>query len=221
MTSAYADLDTAVAPEGVYLPQEDSQLLVDVMEKTGLAVGNRVADLCTGSGVVAIAASHYNAREVTAFDNCSRAVSCARKNALASGASVEVHLGSWARAVEFGPYDLVVCNPPYVPHDPAMGGAALPSHIGPAHAGTRGTTAVLSSTRCARQHPACSPTAARCCWCNPNSPNRARRLRHWPAPASTPKSLPTSRFHSVPCCHHAPNGWRTPVGSSRAAGKKS
>ena len=45
-----------------------------------------------------------------------------------------VHLGSWARAVEFGPYDLVVCNPPYVPHDPALVGAALPSHIGPAHA---------------------------------------------------------------------------------------
>ena len=83
MTSAYTDLDTAVAPEGVYLPQEDSQLLIDVMEKTGLAVGNRVADLCTGSGVVAIAASHYGAREVTAFDNCSRAVACARRNALA------------------------------------------------------------------------------------------------------------------------------------------
>lgn len=134
MTSACTDLDTAVAPEGVYLPQEDSQLLIDVMEKTGLAVGNRVADLCTGSGVVAIAASHDGAREVTAFDNCSRAVACARKNALTSGAYVEVHLGSWARAVEFGPYDLVVCNPPYVPHDPAIGRAALPSQIGPAHA---------------------------------------------------------------------------------------
>ena len=118
----------------MYLPQEDSQLLIDVMEKTGLAVSNRVADLCTGSGVVAIAASHYGAREVTAFDNCSRAVACARRNALTSGADVEVHLGSWARAVEFGPYDLVVCNPPYVPHDPAIGRAALPSQIGPAHA---------------------------------------------------------------------------------------
>ena len=134
MTSAYTDLDTAIAPEGVYLPQEDSQLLLDVMEKTGLAVSNRVADLCTGSGVLAIAASHFGAREVTAFDSCSRAVACARGHALASGADVEVHLGSWARAVEFGPYDLVVCNPPYVPHDPAMDGVALSRHIGPAHA---------------------------------------------------------------------------------------
>ncbi len=132
MTSAYTDLDTAAAPEGVYLPQEDSQLLIDVMEKTGLAVSNRVADLCTGSGVVAIAASHFGAREVTAFDNCSRAVAYARGAALASGADVDVHLGSWARAVEFGPYDLVVCNPPYVPHDPATGAPAPP--LGPAHA---------------------------------------------------------------------------------------
>jgi release factor glutamine methyltransferase len=134
MTSAYTDLDTAGAPEGVYPPQEDSQLLIDVMEKTGLAVSNRVADLCTGSGVVAIAASHFGAREVTAFDHCSRAVAYARGNALTSGADVDVHLGSWARAAEFGPYDLVVCNPPYVPHDPAMDGPALPPHIGPAHA---------------------------------------------------------------------------------------
>jgi release factor glutamine methyltransferase len=36
--------------------------------------------------------------------------------------------------VEFGPYDLVVCNPPYVPHDPSIEGVQLPSHLGPARA---------------------------------------------------------------------------------------
>jgi release factor glutamine methyltransferase len=134
VTTAYTDLDTAVVPEGVYAPQEDSQLLIDVMEKTGLAKGNRVADLCTGSGVVAIAAYEQGASEVTAFDICPRAVHCARGNALAAGAEVDVHLGSWARAVEFGAYDVVLCNPPYLPHDPTFDGAALPSHIGPARA---------------------------------------------------------------------------------------
>ncbi|MGV0871841.1 HemK2/MTQ2 family protein methyltransferase [Mycolicibacterium sp. XJ879] len=133
MTTAYTDLGSPIIAEGVYAPQEDSQLLIDVMEKAGLAEGHRVADLCTGSGVAAIAASEQNAKEVTAFDICARAVHCARTNAAAAGAEVAVHLGSWARAVEFGPFDLVICNPPYVPHDPSFDDA-LPSHVGPARA---------------------------------------------------------------------------------------
>jgi release factor glutamine methyltransferase len=134
VTTAYTDLDGPAVTEGVYAPQEDSQLLVDVMEKTGLALGHRVADLCTGSGVVAVAACEQGATEVTAFDICPRAVQYARTTAAAAGVEVAVHLGSWARAVEFGPYDLVVCNPPYVPHDPSIEGMQLPSGLGPARA---------------------------------------------------------------------------------------
>jgi release factor glutamine methyltransferase len=122
-----------MAAEGVYAPQEDSEFLIDVMEKTGLAVGRRVADLCTGSGVVGIAAGEQGASKVTAFDICPRAVRCARGNALTAGVDVDVHLGSWARAAEFGPFDLVLCNPPYVPHDPDAV-ADLPPAVGPARA---------------------------------------------------------------------------------------
>jgi release factor glutamine methyltransferase len=134
MTSAYTDLDTAVGSSDVYLPQGDSQLLVDVMEKLGLARGNRVADLCTGTGVVAIAAYEQGASQVAAFDICPRAVHWARTDAAAAGFYVAVHLGSWARAVEFGPYDLVVCNPPYVPHNASVDASPPPSPIGPARA---------------------------------------------------------------------------------------
>jgi release factor glutamine methyltransferase len=134
LTTAYTDLDIPAADEGVYAPQEDSQLLVDIMEKTGLARGHRVADLCTGSGVLAIAAYEQGATEVSAFDICPRAVHCTRAAAAAAGVDVAVHLGSWARGVEFGPYDLVFCNPPYVPHDPNIEGLQLPSHLGPARA---------------------------------------------------------------------------------------
>lgn len=134
LTTAYTDLDIPAVVEGVYAPREDSQLLIDVMEKTGLARRSRVADLCTGSGVVAIAACEQGAADVTAFDICPRAVQCARRNAVAAGFDIAVHLGSWARGVEFGPYDLVVCNPPYVPHDSSADDVALPQHIGPPRA---------------------------------------------------------------------------------------
>ena len=130
LTTAYTDLDLPAVIEGVYPPQDDSQLLIDVMEKTGLARGHRVADLCTGSGVAAIAAYEQGATEVTAFDICPHAIQCTRSNAAAAGVDVAVHLGSWARGIEFGPYDLIVCNPPYVPHDPNVKGVQLPSHLG-------------------------------------------------------------------------------------------
>ena len=80
MTSAYTDLDPIFVPSDVYVPREDSQLLIDVMEKTGLARGGRVADLCTGTGILAIAACEQGASQVTAFDICPRAVHCARTN---------------------------------------------------------------------------------------------------------------------------------------------
>lgn len=104
------------------------------MDSAGLARGRHVVDLCTGSGVVAIGAAGQGAASVTAFDICPKAVRCARSNALAAGADVDVHLGSWARAVEFGPFDLVVCNPPYVPHDPSAECDPLPSYVGPPRA---------------------------------------------------------------------------------------
>jgi release factor glutamine methyltransferase len=134
LTTAYNDWESPVVAEGVYAPQEDSQLLIDVMDKTGLARNAKVADLCTGSGVVAVAAADQGAAEVSAFDICPRAVHYARQQVAMTGATVDVHLGSWARAAEFGPYDLVVCNPPYVPHDPSVGSLDLPSHVGPARA---------------------------------------------------------------------------------------
>jgi release factor glutamine methyltransferase len=118
LTTAYDDPgDVVVATDGVYAPQHDSHLLLDLLEQSGLARGRRVADLCTGSGVLAIGAAEQGASAVTAFDISQRAVRCARANARAAGVKVDVHLGSWTRALEFRPFDVVVCNPPYVPHD--------------------------------------------------------------------------------------------------------
>jgi release factor glutamine methyltransferase len=87
--------------------------------------GRRVADLCTGSGVVAIAAATGGAESVLAVDVCPRAIRATRANAATAGAQIHTLRGSWARAAEFGPFDLILCNPPYVPEDDAPLEAAL------------------------------------------------------------------------------------------------
>jgi release factor glutamine methyltransferase len=130
VTAAFTDLgDLIFATEGVYAPQEDTQLLIDALDKTELAPGRRVADLCTGSGLVAIRAAQLGASAVTGFDMCPKAVQCARVNALGADVTVDVHLGSWYRAIEFAPFDVVVCNPPYVPHGPGGGVESFPAHV--------------------------------------------------------------------------------------------
>ncbi|MEW5809275.1 MAG: HemK2/MTQ2 family protein methyltransferase [Actinomycetota bacterium] len=136
MTTAYTDFDTT--PAGVYPPQEDSHLLIDVMVAAGLASGARVADLCTGSGVVALAAAQAGAAEVTAFDICPTAVAHARRSALTADARLTVHRGSWARAIEFGPFDVVLANPPYVPQAPVDDSEDIPVVAGPAQAWNAG-----------------------------------------------------------------------------------
>lgn len=100
----------------VYAPQDDSYLLIEALQLSGSAVGARVLDLCTGTGIVALAASAAGAAQVLAFDISPAAVTCARANARAAQHdSVDVRLGTLDDALAHGPYDLVLANPPYVP----------------------------------------------------------------------------------------------------------
>jgi SAM-dependent methyltransferase len=93
---------SVVAAEGVYVPQEDSHLLIETLTRSTTVVGRRALDLCTGSGVVAIAAAELGAAEVSAWDISPRAVRCATANAEAAGVSVRVRLGSIGDALRHG-----------------------------------------------------------------------------------------------------------------------
>jgi len=115
----------------VYRPQEDSRVLIETALRHHDPRGQRVADLCAGSGVVGIAAAEAGAHSVRAFEICPSAVQAAKANAAVSGVELHVHHGPWTRAAEFGPYDLVLSNPPYVP---VLDGAeeTIPAWAGPA-----------------------------------------------------------------------------------------
>lgn len=118
MTGEMATETIAVGAESVYRPQHDSRLLIDVLVRDDVVAGRRVVDLCAGSGAIAIAAAELGAGEVTALDISPSAVRCTQVNALAAQVDVDARLGSWTQALEHEPFDVVVCNPPYVPVAP-------------------------------------------------------------------------------------------------------
>ncbi|MFF0066579.1 HemK2/MTQ2 family protein methyltransferase [Streptomyces sp. NPDC005279] len=115
-----------VAPARVYAPQEDTLLLAEALERQPLRRGADVLDVGTGGGALALAAARRGAC-VTAVDRAWRAVLTTRINAALARLSVEVLCGDLLAPVSGRRFDLILCNPPYVPApDPG-----LPRH-GPA-----------------------------------------------------------------------------------------
>ena len=120
-----------VVVRGVYAPQHDSHLLIDALSGCVPLTERSVADVCTGSGVVGIAAAGLGAARVSACDISESAVQCARANADAAGVVVDVRRGSLDHALARGPYDIVVSNPPYVPAPKGQLGESIPDEAGP------------------------------------------------------------------------------------------
>ncbi|WP_299531632.1 HemK2/MTQ2 family protein methyltransferase [uncultured Streptomyces sp.] len=107
---------------GVYAPQHDTRLLMRALQDEHIAPGTRVLDLGTGSGALAIRAAQLGAR-VTAVDLARRAVATARLNAWFHRRRIDVRRSDLTAAVAGRTYDLLLCNPPYVPSpDPGLPG---------------------------------------------------------------------------------------------------
>jgi release factor glutamine methyltransferase len=113
---------------GVFRPHSDSWLLARHLRRE-LEPDSSVADLCAGSGLLAVTAARNGAGAVTAVDISRRAVLTARLNALLNGVSVEALRGDLFEPLAGRRFDLIVSNPPYVPAD----GDTLPVR-GPARA---------------------------------------------------------------------------------------
>ncbi len=111
-------------PPGVYRPQDDTALLIDVMHRGGYATGRTVLDVGTGTGAVAIAAVRAGAASVTAVDLSFRSALATRLNSWLHRAPVAVHHGDLFAPVAGRRFELVLTNPPYVPSRTGM----LPRH---------------------------------------------------------------------------------------------
>ncbi|MFC8897682.1 HemK2/MTQ2 family protein methyltransferase [Streptomyces cinereoruber] len=140
-----ADVPRVYRLPGVYAPQGDTALLLASLAREELRAGARSLDLCTGTGVVAVASALRGAR-ATAVDVSRAAVTAARLNALRHRCRVRLFRGDLEAPVAHERFDLITVNPPYVPcEDPA-----LPAR-GPRRAWDAGTDGRLLLDRvCAR-----------------------------------------------------------------------
>jgi carbamoyltransferase len=100
------------AGDMVYPPGGDSVMLAAVVPQRDDEV---VLDLCTGSGIQALAVAP-RARRVIAVDIGARAAALARLNAAVNRAdNVEVRVGDLYRPLRGERFDLLIANPPFVP----------------------------------------------------------------------------------------------------------
>ena len=74
-----------------------------------------IADIGTGSGAIGITLALETKAQVVCTDISEAAVRVAMKNAHRLGAAVHFAVGDLGAALRSGIFDLVVCNPPYVP----------------------------------------------------------------------------------------------------------
>jgi release factor glutamine methyltransferase len=113
---------------GVFQPRSDSWMLAAHV-RAQARPGAAVLDLCTGSGLVAVAAALGGAGQVTAVDVSRRAVLSARVNARVNGVRVRALRGDLLGPVAGERFDVIAANPPYLP----AADGALPRR-GPARA---------------------------------------------------------------------------------------
>ena len=103
----------------VLVPQPDTETLVEAtIERLRGKNSPRIADICTGSGAIALALAHYLPEtSVAATDISADAVSIAKENAKALELSERVQFfeGDLLAPLAGETFDAIVSNPPYIP----------------------------------------------------------------------------------------------------------
>ncbi len=105
--------------KSVLIPRQETEELVEKAVEVAKSMDKvpNVLDLCTGSGAIAVAVSKVVECNMTACDISRSAVDVARANALNNGVKVEFAVGDMFDAVGDKKFDIIVSNPPYIPHD--------------------------------------------------------------------------------------------------------
>jgi release factor glutamine methyltransferase len=101
-------------PESVYFPEEDSELLASVIEKSDFSA-KRVLEMGCGSGLLSILAAKQGSA-VTAVDANPVAVDATKGNAARNDVPIHVFESDLFQKVD-GVFDAIIFNPPYLPSE--------------------------------------------------------------------------------------------------------
>jgi release factor glutamine methyltransferase len=109
----------------VFIPRPETELLVEAA--LAIPPGASVLEPCTGSGAVALALAHERPDlRVTGSDHSTAAIAVARANAARLGLEVEFAVAAGIAGAPGGPWEAIVCNPPYVSEAEAGAGSLPP-----------------------------------------------------------------------------------------------
>ncbi|MEM7808453.1 MAG: peptide chain release factor N(5)-glutamine methyltransferase [Planctomycetota bacterium] len=120
-SASFFGFEVKVTP-AVLIPRPDTETLIDVVVRR-LAEADRkgeelrVADVCTGSGIVAIAlAKSLSKATIVATELSEEAAEVARANVDKLGLTdrIDVHVGDLLEGID-GDFDVIASNPPYIP----------------------------------------------------------------------------------------------------------
>lgn len=103
--------------ENVLIPQPDTEILVEkAIEIAETTQKNKILDMCTGSGCIAISlAKKINNAQITAVDISNSALNVANKNAINNNVENKIKFinSNMFNNIE-EKFDIIVSNPPYI-----------------------------------------------------------------------------------------------------------
>ena len=94
------------------IPRPDTEILVETALQL-LCEGDRVLDLCCGSGCIGIALAVHTHIELTSADISERALSLTAENAEKNGVALHTVQSDLFATIDEA-FDMIVCNPPYL-----------------------------------------------------------------------------------------------------------
>ena len=107
--------------EGVLIPRQDTETLVETALNLNLPSNPKILDLCSGSGCIGITLDkNIKNAKITAVEISEKAARYIDKNIKLNNSDMKLTIGdvrAEETAKQFSEVDLIVCNPPYLTSD--------------------------------------------------------------------------------------------------------